>query len=246
MKKRLLSGFTLAALLMAGSPGLRPRADESSYPTHQVRIDCALGAAVIPRDQVKKMFIADLNKAGYLVLEIGVFPRPGDEVDLYPSDFTLYTGNGAAVRAVDAASIAENIVHPDAAPSPRSPRDVQVSTGVGIGHVSYPDPATGRKTGATITSAETGIGVGGPAPGYCRGGFCNDPSSVPAADRPSRMKTAQNIEQELWENSLPDGKVNRPVAGYLYFPKPSGKGKDSALELRYENTAGRTRMTVPR
>jgi hypothetical protein len=37
-----------------------------------------------------------------------------------------------------------------------------------------------------------------------------------------------------------------PIAGYLYFPKPSRKAKDASWELRYENADGKTRLPLPR
>jgi hypothetical protein len=54
------------------------------------------------------------------------------------------------------------------------------------------------------------------------------------------------MEQELWQQSLPDGTVNRPVAGYLYFPKPSGKAKKAAAWiLRWDNNGARVKLELP-
>jgi hypothetical protein len=54
------------------------------------------------------------------------------------------------------------------------------------------------------------------------------------------------MEQQLWEKSLPDGAIRREVAGYLYFPKPSGKAKKSAWVLRWDNNGARIKLDLPR
>ena len=77
MKRTITAGLVSAFLLMASAPGIRPRADAGSYPSHQEKQDLSIGAALIPPDQAKKMFAADLNHHGYVVVEVGVFPGPG-------------------------------------------------------------------------------------------------------------------------------------------------------------------------
>jgi hypothetical protein len=66
----------------------------------------------------------------------------------------------------------------------------------------------------------------------------------PPAAEPVPESTRQHIEQDLWEKSLPDGKTGKPVAGYLYFPKPSGKPKNAAWVLRWEGPSGRVDLEV--
>jgi hypothetical protein len=247
MKKAVLSLSITAVALMAASPGIRPRADANSYPAHREQVDFSIGAVLIPPQQVKKMFKLDLNHAGYVVIEIGVFPAPGKDVDLYPTDFTLSLGEkSAALRPVSADTIAEILVGRPEPPHPRSPLDVNTSVGISVGHGSYPDPITGRRTSGTVTEAEAGVGVGGPPPQPCRGYNCDSTIPVPPASQPSPVQTANAISQDLWEKSLPDGKTAHPVAGYLYFPKPARTAKDAAWELRYENADGKIRLPLPR
>ena len=245
-------------LLMAASPGIRPRADASNYPVHREQADFSIGAFLLPSEQVKKMFKRDLNHAGYVVIEIGVFPAPGKDVDLYPTDFTLFVGeHTAALRPVSADTIAEHVT--DRGPEPptiRGPFDVSTSTGVYVGRESYPDPVTGRRTDRTVTGTEVGVGIGSPPPrpcrGYdcgpvsqpCRGYDCEPTAPVPPISQTTSVQTANAISQDLWEKSLPDGKTVHPIAGYLYFPKPPRKAKDAAWELRYENADGRLRLPL--
>lgn len=238
MNKALIVSACSALLLFASSPGIRPRTDAADYPAHQAAADFSLGAVAIPASQVKKIFATDINKAGYLVIEVGVYPAPGREVDLSPNDFTLLTGSeGAALRPVDGDTVANVLERKDEPrPAARGPHDIYTTTGVTVGHSTYPDPVTGRRTGV-ITDA--GVGIGGPPPGG------RDPSSYPPyPSSTSPIQKAHQMEQELWERSLPDGKTTRAVAGYLYFPKPSGKAKDGAWDLLYDSPAGRVKLVL--
>jgi hypothetical protein len=248
MKKVILTIAVCAVILTASAPGIRPRADANSYPVHQQGEDYSIGAALIPPAQVKKMFAADLNRAGYVVVEIGVFPTPGRDLDLYPADFTLWAGEtSAALRPVDGDTIAEILTGiRDDQPRMRDPHEINTSVGLGIGRVSYPDPVTGRRTSGTVTETSAGVGVGGPAPRSCRGYECNTTVSAPPPPQTTQIQKAHAVGQELWEKSLPDGKTAQAVAGYLYFPKPRGKAKDVACELRYESPSGRTKLQLPR
>ena len=247
MKRSVVAGLVSALLLMASAPGIRPRAAADSYPSHQDKQDLSIGAALIPPEQAKKMFAADLNHAGYVVIEVGVFPGPGQDVDLNPHDFMLSVGgNSVALRPVDAGTIAEIVAGKQDVPAPRSgPHDINTSTGISVGRVSYPDPVTGRQTSGTVTTTETGVGIGGPAPQPCRGGYGCDEAPMPQpAPQRSPTQTASILSQELWEKGLPDGKTVHPVAGYLYFPKPAKKSKDAAWELRYETSDGVTKLPL--
>ena len=233
-------------LLMAASPGIRPRADASNYPVHREQADFSIGAALIPPEQAKKMFKLDLNHAGYVVIEIGVFPAAGKDVDLYPSDFTLFVGEKlVALRPVSADTIAEVVAGRTEPPRPRGPVGVDSSAGISVGRESYPDPVTGRRTTRTVTETDAGVGVGS-APGSCRGYDCDPNAPVPPTSQPSSTQTANTISQDLWEKSLPDGKTVRAVAGYLYFPKPTGKAKNAAWELRYESADVKTQLPLPK
>jgi hypothetical protein len=223
----------IAGILLAGSPGVRPRATATDYPAHQSTNSFTIGAALIPRSDVRKIFAADLNRAGYIVVEVGVFPLPGQEVDLSPGDFMLLTDAGkVATRSVDADSIAGVITreHSGSRPGPsESPSDVYVTAGASISRIPVVDPATGRQTHATVVGTEEGVGTGRPV-GY------------PA---PTAGPNPGAIERELWTKSLPDGKTAVAVAGYLYFPKPAGKTA-SVWELMFEGVAGRIKLTLQR
>ena len=98
MKPAFLLSLTVALAFGSGSPGIRPRADVTDYPMHQAGPDVTIGAAVIPASAVRHIFATSFDSAGYIVIEVGVFPAAGKTVDLSPNDFTL---------RVDANSISE-------------------------------------------------------------------------------------------------------------------------------------------
>ena len=52
------------------------------------------------------------------------------------------------------------------------------------------------------------------------------------------------MQQELDDKSLPEGKTTQAVAGYLYFPKPSGRAKIAAFDLTYCGAAGQVKRRV--
>jgi hypothetical protein len=246
MKKTVLSLLVSVVILTADAPGIRPRADAKSYPTHWENADFSIGVVLLAPEQVKKMFKADLNH-GYVVIEVGIFPSSGKDVDLYPTDFTLSVGEkSTALRPVSADTIAEVLAGKQEPPRVRGPHDINTSAGVSIGRASYPDPVTGRRRSETVTETDAGVGIGEPAPGSCRGYDCDSTSPVPPTSQRSPTQTANVISQDLWEKSLPDGKTVHAVAGYLYFPKPSRKAKNASWELRYENADGKTRLPLPR
>jgi hypothetical protein len=89
---------------------------------------------------------------------------------------------------------------------------------------------TGRRASGVYTAAGVGVGVGDPGPPPPPPGVNQDPS---------------RIEQELEDQSLPEGKTSQAVAGYLYFPKPSGKANNATYELTYYGADGQIRLRLP-
>ncbi len=42
------------------------------------------------------------------------------------------------------------------------------------------------------------------------------------------------MQSELWDKSLPQGEIHKPVAGYLYFPIPAADQKKSSAGKAFE------------
>jgi hypothetical protein len=212
-----LSLFAVCCVLWADD-GIHPRAASADYPAHARAGDVTVAAALVPADQARKLFAADLNRAGYVVVEIGVFPEAGAGVQITADDFMLRTARPASARAVaDTVDRKEN-------PSRGKQGGVGVNTGATIGYESGSgnDPVSGRRRGVYTS---TSVGVDSGTPRY------------PVAGRDPAV-----LERELADKALPEGKTAHAVAGYLYFPKPAGKNVD--YELTWYAPAGAVRMIV--
>lgn len=230
MKPGILMGVVAGMALAAGGGGIRPRGSSADYPAHETAGGVTIGAAVIPSDQVRKVFATDLNSGGYLVIEVAVYPDAGREIDLSAGDFMLRAGpDSETVRAASGSAIASALQRKNA-PRPGKASDVSVYPTASIGYESggY-DPVTGGRRRGVYTEAGVGVGVGEPRP----------PGSA-ATDR-----DRSTMQQELDDKSLPEGKTAQAVAGYLYFPRPSGKAKTAAYELTYYGAARQVKLRVP-
>ena len=216
--------LVLVAVIAAfASNGIRPRGSAADYPAHAASDGVTIAAAVVPPAQVHKIFSADLNNAGYIVIEVAVYPESGRDVDVSSGDFMLSpAGETSAVPPVSARTIAGVL---DRKNSPPRSRDTDVAAT--IGYETGTDPVTGQRRSGTYT----GVAVeNGPQ------GTLGPPPSGPD---PWTMK------QELEERSLPEGKSTQPVAGYLYFPKLSKKSKNGGYDLTYYGVSNKVRLVIP-
>jgi len=207
-----MRGFWLTAVLLtslaADDTGVTPRQKASDYPAHDNAKTALLAGAVVPSDQVKKMFSADIAKA-YIVIEVAIYPEGPHPFDVDRFDFALET-----VDQPLHASNPHDIANPWLAQLPTRMPNVDVDTGVMVGHGT--DPVTGRPT--TSVGTYEGVHVSNyPRP--------NDP---PPAD-PGQSAVLQKIR----DMALPEGATGKPVAGYLYF-RYAGK-KRAPLTLNYTN-----------
>src|ERR1700749_1564275 len=122
MKKAVLAALLSTAAAMAASPGIRPRGDAQSYPVHQDQPNFSIGAVLVAPEQAKKMFKVDLNHAGYVVVEVGIFPGPGKSGDVNPTDCFLFIASDklSALRPASADTFAEIVAGLPDAQRPRS------------------------------------------------------------------------------------------------------------------------------
>jgi hypothetical protein len=223
-----------SAVAIAADPRIiAPRDSAAAYPAHAEMRVASVGAALLTADQVHGSFSSDLNRA-YLVVEVGLFPH--EQIDVSQLDFTLLpAGTQVVLRPVQPKVVAAVLQKPlKERQKASAPGDITVYPTVGVGYEtgSVYDPATGRRrAGGWTTAAGVGVGIGDSSPTYPP-----PPGSSPA-DR-------QTMETELTEKGLADAPaVNRPVAGYLYFPFP-GKKKDVAYDLEYRYRNEKVRLPL--
>jgi hypothetical protein len=234
MTKLFLVSLAAAASLVAGDTGIRPRASASDYPTHQNGEGVTLAAAIVSPEQVKKIFSTDLNKLGYIVVEMAVYPDPDRNIEIAVRDFMLrVTPEGNTIRPVKASVIAGQLHKKEPTPNvpPQLPGNVSVHPTATIGYES--GTYNGRRTSGVYTGAGVGVGVG-------------DPRMDPPPQPPSTNKHPDSLstQVDLEERALPEGQAHEPVAGYLYFPKPELK-KKSSLDLIWYGPAGQVRLALP-
>jgi hypothetical protein len=88
------------------------------------------------------------------------------------------------------------------------------------------------------TETGVGVGVGGPQAG--------DPRNAPTPRSPSASKDPDSlsVQVDLENQALPEGKIDQPVAGYLYFVKPVVK-KKSSMDLTWYGPGEQVRLALP-
>lgn len=200
------------AHLAAADRGIRPLPSVEDYPFHIDGSEFALGAKILTEKEVEGAFVSGLNRAGYAVLEVAIYPKDGKAIAIDRGDFLLIdTLSGRRIRPAEAKALAALLQKAN-----RSDREITVYPTVGVGYETGDryDPVAGRRGGGWNTSVGVGVGVGGSS----------------EAATPADRKT---MELELTEKGVPEGKTAKPAAGYLYFPLERKKDKKVALRLEF-------------
>ena len=200
----------LVAALAVSAQGVAPRNSSSDYPVNKEAHSATIAAAVVPPDTVKKLFPGDVAKH-YVVMEVAVYPLPGQNAYIDAFDFDLKY-NADEVSYPRSPEEIVSIWAEKSAPQP--PGKVGVTTETGVVYTSGRDPETGRRSGWG-TYSDVAVGPTPPTP----------PQPLSA--------DPQAVEERLRANALPMGTAVRPVAGYLYFAIPAKKHKAGAMELQY-------------
>jgi hypothetical protein len=206
---------------VASDNGVPPRRSASDYPVQQtVKTPAglaAVGAAIVPADQVRKMFSSDISR-DYIVVEVAMYPADGKSFEADRYDFGLKVNSGSKGDRVAHADSPSDVALPpyERRPDLGGPESkVNVTQEAGVAVARTNDPYYGKRT-SVGTYEGTTVSNGPP------------PRSQPAPDGVDRRA----IEAKLRDKALPDGPTAKAVAGYLYFPA-SKKGKNDVLELQY-------------
>jgi hypothetical protein len=226
--KRLLAVALVSSFAMVASAGSReglaPRSAPSDYAVQKQAGNLSLGAARLPKEQVKNSFSSDLDR-GYIVVEVGVFPGESG-VELRRNDFMLRAAdkNGADLVRPAAPETVAGVLQKKNRQAGR--HDVDVYPHGDVGYSTGTRDAYGnRYPGGWTTGVGVGVGVGN-----------NNPA--PASTNADR----RTMETELRDKVLPEGSQTSPVAGYLYFPVAT-KDKIS-YQLEYKAADG-AKLVLP-
>jgi hypothetical protein len=228
MNFRRLLALSAAPLLFADYHGIPPRGGSADYAAHADSSSVSLGASAAASAQVRKVFGWDWTSR-YIFIEVALYPQPGKQLTVSPRDFMLLVGTDAvSVSAVDADAIEPGPKPMSTTPGGRSTSPVDVQVRETIGYSSGPGPYRGVYTGTQV-----GVAVD------------NRGTSVPAPQPPAQNDKSFELHRALMENELPDAKTTKPIAGYLYFPKPKGMKKGDVLELKYYGDPDRLTLSIP-
>ncbi|MDR3700182.1 MAG: hypothetical protein P4L56_11135 [Candidatus Sulfopaludibacter sp.] len=214
----------------ANTSGIAPRATPGDYPVRQSAPGLTVAATVLSPAQVKKLFPMNLDSAGYVVVEIGIFPDPGNQVSVDNGQFRLQVGDDRTMR--------------------RPVEPVEIMAAKRGGGKSHQPPSLPGNI-PVMTTATIGYESGGP---YNRGGVYGGASTTvgtpgsqpyPAPDPRTAAPDPVDIEHDLVDKELATGMTTVPVAGYLYFAKPRQKQKNPAYDLTYRGAGESIHLALP-
>ena len=185
--------FVFTCALLAAVPqalALDARSSPVEYPAQAARSELRVGV-----ENMVQSFLADNQSVtidDYLLIEIGVFPEREAKVDL--RRFILRINGKTLLHAQTPGMVAASVKYPDWRMRPTFEGGATREDGRGI--IVGRDPRVGRWPG--------------------------DPRQTPTP--PERTSPVEPDKQPIDyshlinRSSLPEGKFNKPVAGFLYFP----------------------------
>jgi hypothetical protein len=212
---RALSLALLAAACLCGQTEHKDKATD--YPVNALAGKVAIGAdylvhSIPAGDQT---FLA----RDYLVVEVAVFPAPGQTVTIDGSTFALRLNGKKGLLSSDPPGfVVASIKYPDWQPHPGA----EASAGMGNGGVVFgAPPAVGR--------------------------FPDDPTApqhpLPRAPSPEEQngieqQQPKSVDEVIAGTALVEGPADHAVSGFLYFPY-KGKIKSlKSIELIYQSKDG--------
>ena len=213
--------FLCSGVVFAQQPrGVPARSAPADY-TSQVTVNgVTYAASLLSPEQVKHAFAFDISRS-YVVFEVGLYPTAGTRLNLDPDGFVVRSSHaGEDIRSSDSVTVASDIQQKNLPPPPSNRPSVTASTA--IGYESGTDPYTGQRYHGTYTASQVSVD--------------NSRDNLPPV-MPSPGGYPQDralLENQLFDKSLPQARIDRPTAGYLYFPSSLLKKKTGReYELEY-------------
>jgi len=233
--KSLLILTIVTCFLLAddGPQGIPAKPSASDYAAKAEFQKATFAASLVPSKQVEHLFAFDISKS-FVVFEVACYADSNAAIKISREAFVVKD-----IHSSEPETVASTIERQNQPPMPSSlPVAIETSATVGVAH--GPNGTGGVYTGGSVTAETNGRHDGG-----YPGGYPHDPKpGGTSEDR--RMLAAQ-----LKVRSIPEGPVNHPVAGYVYFRKSDVKAQGGNYELQYladdEGTGGThaVKLTVP-
>ena len=145
---------------------------------------------------------------GYLVVDVGVFPKPGVHVAISSGQFVLRVNSGSGLMAQSPGAVA--------------------------GAVKYPD-WNGTPTGVSVGGSLGNIGVASGPPNVAR--FPNDPRAASPVGG-STTSTDNDPNSQIEAAALPNAIAASPLKGCLFFASDIKAKKIKSLELEWTGPEG--------
>jgi hypothetical protein len=180
---------------------------------------------MVPSDQVAKMFSNSISQH-YVVVEVAIYPRDGQDFDVQSFDFSLRVGG-----QVSHAERPQDVAPWPGAPHSSSRLPVNVTTETGVIYGRSNDPVYGRRQGVG-TYEGVGIETGG----------SRQPDPPPSKSGPD----PRIVEEKVRDQALPEGRTRTAIAGYLYFPQYAKRKKSDPVELDYSKDDLSAKLPFPK
>lgn len=210
--------LAVALALVLSAQKAPPRSQPSDYPAHAPFPGFQIGAEYlvhnIPLEQ------GEYWTKDYLVVEVLIAPSTREAVNITGTQFMLrINGNKSLVYADSPGAVAADVKYPDWQTHP----NLSVGAGIGdAGVVIGAPPVVGRFPGDQTGAPPK------PMPQDPNGG---GPYSVARAQR-------LPIDQAIANAALPEGRIEKPVKGCLFFPFTKKLKSVKALDLVYDPGSG--------
>ena len=212
-------GALILTVAAANADPIEPRPAAADYPSHITAERFAIGAEFhghTARVGERRIFLE-----GYIVVEVGVFPRAGD-LTVRDAHFALRINEKQVLLPQTPGMVAASLKYSDWERRP----EVNVQAGDGERAVIL-----GRRQPAERFPGDR-------RPTQDR---LPPPPSAPAPEDRSGQEREPAIPDHelLGDTGLPQRSLSAAAGGYLYFPRRGDFKSIRSMELRYESAAGK-------
>jgi hypothetical protein len=151
---------------------------------------------------------------GYLVVDVGVFPKPGGAQKVSAGQFTLHlNGDSSILVAQSPGMVAASLKYPD-----------------------WSGESSGLSGGATVGNGVGDIGINSQTRPVGR--FPNDPRGKSPDDGTVNPNQDDAPDHQISLVALPDASSDRPIKGCVFFASDIKAKKIKSLALEWTGPAG--------
>ncbi len=209
-----LIALAVSCSLSFSADGTVPRLQAANYPSHTEIDGTGVGAVLLKESEVKSRFAAKLS-GEFMVVEVAVYPRKGERLEVDPGSFTLRISGDEDARRPENPRVVASVLQGNG-PRKSGVRVIpQARVGIDTGP-RYPDPRYDPNYPGYDPTYDPRYD-----PRYSRGGVYTSTGVGVVLGGGSGQGQSSNKEEvvatELAEKSLPAGFASKPVAGHLYF-----------------------------